>query len=353
LVLCLLFPFTSYACQITGNEESNEGTGLPIDQSGYCYPGQSFIAPGYRITDVELLMSTSTWSVDMHSGAFGSTFLGSSSSGYTVGYNVFQRVTFSNPIATIPGNTYTIYPRGSGSWYVNQNNEYAYGCVAVMNPAGLCYGSPSNWDSSFHVNCIPPAPGPWTCFPGIDCPVRVNSAGNIECMAPDGANCLWTSGNCPGTLASPPSTIIPLTCGLGHYNMYGSYGYDQPTHWCYRAWEFVKPWFCLPGIGCPMRLNPAGNPECLSTDGSNCLWNTVNCSTIQVYDASSISPILPLSCGSYHYNLYGITGYESTTHWCYQTVQKFEPVCITSSNTVSSCTGADCTGMRPCPLSGS
>jgi len=348
LLLSLLFPFTSYApCELTGNQETNIGYGIYIDNPGYCYPAQSFIATGYSINDVEILVAGSSWRVEVYEGEFGSKLLGSSSPGYSTAYNVFARVGFSTPIATIPGSYYTIYPRGSGTWYFNTNNYFPSGRMAGMNPAGGCFSS--GWDSAFHVNCGATAPGAWTCVPGIDCPIRLNSAGNVECMAQDGANCLWTPGNCAGTLASPPTTINPFTCGKTHYTTYGSYGYDSTTHWCYRGWEFLKPWLCLPGLSCPMRINSAGNPECLSNNGRDCLWNTVSCSTIQVYDASSISPINPLSCGSYHNSIYGITGYQDPNHWCFQTIKQLEPVCI-NNNQVSTCTGADCTGMRPCPL---
>jgi hypothetical protein len=281
----------------------------------------------------------------VYEGEFGSKLLGSSSPGYSTAYNVFARVGFSTPIATIPGQMYTLYPKGSGTWYINNNNLYPDGRLAGMNPAGQCWAS--NWDTAFHVNCAPsPPPSAWTCISGIDCPLRVNSAGDVECMSADGANCLWNT-NCAGTLASPPATIVPLSCGKGHMNQWGSFGYETPTHWCYRGWEAVKPWLCIPGLTSPMKINSQGNPECLSTNGGDCQWNTVTCTSIQTV-TPTFSPI-PLVCGNGHQSKHGTPGYENPVHWCITTLQQLEPVCI-NNNQVTFCTGSDCTGNRPCPL---
>jgi len=189
----------------------------------------------------------------------------------------------------------------------------------------------------------------WTCVSGIDCPLRLNTAGDVECMSQDGINCMWTAGNCAGTLASPPATINPLTCGTNHMNLYNSFGYEVSTHWCYRGWEYFKQWFCLPGFSSPMRMNPTGNPECLATNGVDCRWGTVSCSSIQFYDASSISPIAPLSCGNDHLAKYGSSGYDNTAHWCFNVLQQLKPTCVSGSQ-VFTCTGTGCTGSHPCPL---
>jgi hypothetical protein len=347
-----LFPFTSGSCALTGNQDVNVGIGVYIDQSGYCYPGQSFVAPGYSIWNVELLIGSGGWTVELRDGEFGSKVLGTSSTAVYNGYNVFSKVEFNPPVATIPGNIYTIYPRGNGqTWYINQNNYYASGRLAGTNPAGQCWGS--NWDSAFHVNCGDSpisASTAWSCVAGIDCPIRMNSLGDIECMSTDGQNCLWTSGQCASTLASTPSSSIrPLTCGANHKNLYGITGYEDPVHWCFKGWESLKPWLCIPDITSPMRLNPLGNPECLSNNARDCLWGSVSCSSIQVYYPTT-TPINPLVCGKMHQSTYGDTGYGNTLHWCYKTVKALEPVCMNTNNQVTFCSGSNCCGNFPCPV---
>jgi len=266
-------------------------------------------------------------------------------------------VSFFPAVATIPGSTYTIYPQGTGTWLINESNDYPNGALAGMVPPGGCWSS--GWDSAFSVNCDPPDPTPWECVSSVgsnnnnyNVPIRINSAGNVECMAPDGANCLWSVDGCAATLASPPSNLNPLSCGPAHYALYGITGYADPTHWCFIGWEAMKPWLCLPSLTSPVRLNPEGNVECLATDGKNCEWGSVSCSEIIVADPSGVAGQDPLVCGADHDSIYGITGYDDTSHWCYQSIQQLEPVCMNNGQ-VSFCSGSQCTGTYPCPLEGS
>jgi len=190
---------------------------------------------------------------------------------------------------------------------------------------------------------------PWTCYPGIDVPLRLNTAGDVECMATDGANCLWSTNNCNGILASYGSaSLSPLSCGDVHRRIYGMPGYDVPAHWCYKGWELMKPWLCIPTLTSPMRLNPQGNPECLANNARDCYWGTVSCDTITTVTPTTTT-INPLVCGAGHYAAYGETGYTNPIHWCYKTVQVLESQCMIN-NAVSFCTGSSCTGMYPCPL---
>jgi len=197
---------------------------------------------------------------------------------------------------------------------------------------------------------------PWTCVASIDAtgsgvPVRINSNGDVECMAPDGANCLWSS-NCAATLSEYESASLdPLVCGAMHYSLYGITGYNEATHWCYLGWEALKPWYCIPSETSPVRLNPMGNVECLSTDGADCFWGTVSCSQITTY-VPTVSGITPLVCGHMHESIYGITGYTTPTHWCFVSIETFEPECIID-DTVIFCSGSQCTGLTPCPLANS
>jgi len=239
-----------------------------------------------------------------------------------------------------------------------QSNQYPLNIDYINGERCLSYGNNNEYDTYSASICtgLSAQPTAWTCVPGINgannVPVRINAAGDIECMAPDGANCLWTTGSCTAEITTPPSTIVPLACGQMHLKLYGITGYDTKTHWCFTAWEYLKNWLCLPGITSPVRINPMGNPECLATDGANCLWNTVSCTSIQNYDASSISNINPLTCGQYHNSKYGITGYNTPTHWCFESLQQLEPMCIKGTSVTFS-TEPSATGTFNCPLSGS
>ena len=75
---------------------------------------------------------------------------------------------------------------------------------------------------------------PWFCRPvnGQFLGVRKNADGDVQCMASDSKNCMWT-GNmdaCNNTL----TTKVPqlLTCGKNHKAAYGETGYSSNGHWC-------------------------------------------------------------------------------------------------------------------------
>lgn len=75
-------------------------------------------------------------------------------------------------------------------------------------------------------------PTPWMCgINGLTAPIRVNDERNIECMALDGKNCLWsgTIDNCQKllTTAKPVEPIVPVKCAGGDSNDYKTDGY-----WC-------------------------------------------------------------------------------------------------------------------------
>jgi len=352
LLLCVL-PFSYAPCEITGNQETNVGIGVYIDQSGYCFPGQTFIAKSKFLYDAEFLIGPgASWYIEAFDGT---TSLGKSSYGSYAGYNIFSRVKFIPPIATVPGKTYFLRPRGSGgnTWYINNNNMYPDGKMRGDASVNDCWGA--TWDSAFHVNCDPnppPITSFWKCYPGIDVPLRENTNGDVECMALDDTNCLW-SDNCANVLAqysteAAAATLNPLACGQEHLTKHGGPGYNSAAHWCYKGWEFMKPWYCLPELTSPMKINAMGNPECLSVNGRDCLWGTTSCTEKQVYDASTVTPIIPLACGAGHMSAHGSIGYDNPVHWCNTVIKQLEPNCYTNGY-VSFCQGT-CTGNIPCPL---
>jgi hypothetical protein len=356
VLLLSILPFTNAACQVDGLQDVNVGIGVYINQQGYCWPGQSFPAPGIQISDISLLMDCSDWYIDLYEGEFGTKLLGSSSKGKYNGYNTFIPVYFNPSIETTPGKMYTLVPRGSGTWYIDNTNRYPNGRLAGTSPAGGCWGA--QWDAAFRVNCASSSqPTAWKCYPGIDVPLRLNAAGDVECMALDGANCLWTSsGNCEAVRTGyMNSQLSPLSCGAKHLSLYGSPGYEIDAHWCYKGWGFMKPFYCIPGLTSPFRINAKGNPECLSTNAADCYWGTVSCTSKQVYDSSAIANIKPLACGAGHKAAWGRTGYEDgPEHWCNKVLAFEEPGCMTNGQ-VNFCPSINtpCTGNNPCPLANS
>ena len=76
-----------------------------------------------------------------------------------------------------------------------------------------------------------------------------------------------------------------------------------------------NPWICNGRVNVPLRVNDNGDIECMSTDNTNCMWQ----STQQDCDSliGNLPPnINPLSCGNMHKSRYGITGYDTEGHWC-------------------------------------
>lgn len=82
----------------------------------------------------------------------------------------------------------------------------------------------------------PPQPTAWVCINGVNVPIRKNAAGDIECMATNGKDCMWQSDatGCSKILTHSAESIKPLVCGEMHKSFYGDTGYDStnPNHWC-------------------------------------------------------------------------------------------------------------------------
>jgi len=77
----------------------------------------------------------------------------------------------------------------------------------------------------------------WKCLDNINSPLRMNQRGDVECMSMNSKDCLWqpTKDDCDRLVISPPQNLSPLTCGNMHKNVWGSPGYDNPNHWCYKG----------------------------------------------------------------------------------------------------------------------
>lgn len=74
----------------------------------------------------------------------------------------------------------------------------------------------------------------WRCVPGIACPIRYYN-GDIQCMSVDGVNCMWQADDAACAALQPPANVNPLACGADSLAKWGSTGYDDPNHWCFRG----------------------------------------------------------------------------------------------------------------------
>jgi hypothetical protein len=79
-------------------------------------------------------------------------------------------------------------------------------------------------------------------------------------------------------------------------------------------------WKCEDNIHVPIRRNAAGEIECASLDGYNCLWqaNKANCDLTMAKMANL--NVVPLVCGADHKRKYGSDGYSNPVHWCARAV---------------------------------
>lgn len=71
----------------------------------------------------------------------------------------------------------------------------------------------------------------WTCVPGVNAPVQVNSQSQIQCVSIDGNNCLWQA-QCKNLLENLPVHIKPYICTTKQLK--------DTTHWCYKAYQALQ-----------------------------------------------------------------------------------------------------------------
>jgi len=115
----------------------------------------------------------------------------------------FSNSTYNGALTCSPPNIWLVQPA------LASDAPYPNGCTSATDlmqctqPTGHFSWVDYNMNlAAKYLVWIQTAATPWACYSGIDVPIRLNSAGDVECMAPDGANCLWTSpGNCPAILS--------------------------------------------------------------------------------------------------------------------------------------------------------
>ncbi len=81
----------------------------------------------------------------------------------------------------------------------------------------------------------------------------------------------------------------------------------------------LVPWTCDVGLSVPLMLDENGDVGCLANDGIHCKWSGSCQNKLQKINFETNSdprPIKPLFCGAQHKKVWGITGYDSPSHWC-------------------------------------
>ncbi len=95
---------------------------------------------------------------------------------------------------------------------------------------------PGGWCSSFRNKTYV-----WQYDPTLDVILSVNRDGDIQCASGDGVNCDWGKK----VLSKEEIAYLnPVACGEDHTKKWGTDGYSDPTHWCYKSlhkqFEFKK-----------------------------------------------------------------------------------------------------------------
>jgi len=133
-------PPPSETCLVIGSDV-NEGEGLPlVDDSEYCNPAQSFTAVDDFIYSVGILAYQGTLQIKIYNGdlpGFSVYSLLYTSPVVPAGaYDDWTLFDLTSPIPTVPGQRYTIYPNGTATWFI-VNEDYTSGRYG--GPGGECW----------------------------------------------------------------------------------------------------------------------------------------------------------------------------------------------------------------------
>ncbi|KAI9026050.1 hypothetical protein DFJ74DRAFT_663099 [Hyaloraphidium curvatum] len=72
---------------------------------------------------------------------------------------------------------------------------------------------------------------------------------------------------------------------------------------------------CVPGVATPVRLAASGDPECLSTDGKNCVWGQSAVDCLALATTTNPDVAKALRCGAQYQEVWGNDGY-GPDGWC-------------------------------------
>jgi len=83
------------------------------------------------------------------------------------------------------------------------------------------------------------------------------------------------------------------------------------------AWKCTQ---ATSGYFYAFRQNAQGGIECMSTDSKDCIW-TKSLSDCLKNITEFPTNLNLLTCGAMHNSLYGVTGYDDKSHWCYKSCE--------------------------------
>lgn len=76
----------------------------------------------------------------------------------------------------------------------------------------------------------------WSCGEGLNCPLRMNTDGDVQCFSLNGKDCVVSHPRACGQVLQSlehSEHVNPLTCGSEHLRKWGITGYEDPNHWCH------------------------------------------------------------------------------------------------------------------------
>jgi hypothetical protein len=117
----------------------------------------------------------------------------------------------------INGKMINLSSNGRTTW----NQKYS----PIWNGDYIYYGTNMNYNSNI-----------FKCFNNILTPIRINNNGNVECVAVDGRNCLWSNNieSCNNLIKQyeNSSQLKPFVCGEMDKSTWRSTGYNFNNYWC-------------------------------------------------------------------------------------------------------------------------
>lgn len=191
------------------------------------------------------------------------------------------------------------------------------------------YDHPGHW---CNVGQKLPGVTRWVCVTPTDnasgqyVAVQRNINDDIQCMASDGINCIWSTSKaeCEALVASKHKDVAlqPLACGAQHAKAnQNKTGYDHPGHWCNVGRMALGPkWTCVKPTDnanfVPVHRNAKGDIQCMATNGKDCLWSSSLGECEMTVKKNEGNLLQPLACGDQHMAEKGSTGYDHPGHWC-------------------------------------
>ncbi|KAF0692276.1 Aste57867_16644 [Aphanomyces stellatus] len=149
-----------------------------------------------------------------------------------------------------------------------------------------------------------------------ECPnyqYKLAKNGALQCLSTNGKDCsnAVCRYNCASQGRAPPLGSVALDVA----SVAARNGNSKDLPSCAAAVDYVNhevkssQWYCIPGLGSPMRLGPSGNAECMSLDSKDCEWSDDAQGCINQLASPTPNPYnYPVVCSS--------ADQAKAGHWC-------------------------------------